>query len=78
MTDGVTPTALPPKATTNRELLALARRIERYGVQRRKLLQRVEELDGQVREAKRMFRALTDLIAGTELPGTIDRGELTT
>jgi len=54
---------LPPKETTNRELLSLARRIERYGAQRRKLLVRVDELEGQIREAKRMFRALTDLIA---------------
>jgi len=54
---------LPPKETTNRELLSLARRIERYSVQRRKLLERVEQLEGQIREAKRMFRALTDLIA---------------
>lgn len=54
---------LPPKDTTNRELLSLGRRIERYSVQRRKLLVRVGELEAQIREAKRMFRALADLIA---------------
>lgn len=54
---------LPPKETTSRELLSLARRIERYGAQRRKLLARVAELDGSIREAKRLFRAVTDLIS---------------
>jgi len=66
---------LPPKETTSRELLVLARRIERYGVQRRKLLKRVVELDASVREAKRMFRAITDLIASPD-PGSADGDEL--
>lgn len=54
---------LPPKETTSRELLSLGRRIERYSAQRRKLLERVRELEGQIREAKRLFRSLADLIA---------------
>lgn len=58
---------LPPKGTTNRELLSLARRIARYGIQRRELLRKVDELDGRIKETRRMFRALTDLIAGTDV-----------
>lgn len=58
---------VPDKGTTSRELLSQARRIERYGVQRRKLLAKVEELDGRIREAKRLFRQLTELIAQPEL-----------
>lgn len=58
---------LPDKGTTNRELLTCARKIERYGAQRRKLLARVDELEGRIREAKRMFRALTDLIASPDV-----------
>jgi len=59
----------PPQATTNRELLALARRIERYGVQRRKLLARVTELEGSIRECKRLFQQLAASIAGPFITG---------
>lgn len=65
----------PPKEVTSRELLKFGRRVERLSVQRRKLLAKVAELDASIREAKRMFRQLSDLIMGTELPG-VNVGEL--
>jgi len=68
---------LPPKESSARELVSLARRIERYGVQRRKLMKRVGELDAQIREAKRMLHALTQLLAGPIVEGPSD-DELTT
>lgn len=68
---------LPPKETTSRELLALGRRIERYSAQRRRLLERVRYLEGQIIEAKRMFRSIADLIAAP-IPDTVDFDELHT
>jgi len=63
---------LPDKNTTSRELLTLARAIERRSAKRRALLKEIEELDGRIREAKRMFRALTDLITAPEPRGPDD------
>lgn len=54
---------MPPKETTARELVSLARRIERYSAQRRKLRAKLEELDGQIREARRMLNSLAELVA---------------
>lgn len=54
--------ALPPPESSSRELLRQARLIERLGVQRRAQLKRLAELDDNIRAARRMFKALTDLL----------------
>jgi len=54
--------ALPPREESSRELLRQARLVERLGRQRREQLKRLAELDVSIREARRMFRALTDLL----------------
>jgi hypothetical protein len=51
---------VPPTEVTSRELLKLARRIERSSAQRRKLLVKVAELEGSIREARRLFRQLAE------------------
>jgi len=54
---------LPPKQTATRELLLLARKIERYGAQRRKLLTKVAELEANIRQAKSLLRQLAESMA---------------
>jgi hypothetical protein len=51
---------VPSPAVSTAELLKLARRIERHAAQRRKLLAKVGELEGSIREARRMFRQLAE------------------
>jgi len=63
---------LPPKHTTSRELLRLARAIERYSRQRRGLLAKVEELDNNIKAAKAMFRRLADLLAAPVVAAVVD------
>jgi len=59
--------ALPPREESSRELMRQARLVERLGRQRREQLKRLEALDASIREARRMFRALTDLLM-TQVP----------
>ena len=66
MTDQVTPRGAPLAGESSKELLRLARSIERLGVQRRKFLARVVELEARIREARRLFNQLAQSI-GSEL-----------
>ncbi len=52
----------PPVEVSSRELLKLARRIERQSAQRRKFLAKVAELEGSIREARRLFRQLAEAL----------------
>jgi len=66
--------ALPPKDSTSRELMRQARLVERLSVQRREQLKRLAELEHSIREAKRIFRQLAELL-GAPLPDALPPGE---
>jgi hypothetical protein len=67
--------AVPGNELTSRELLKLARRIERDSRRRRELLKRVAELEGSIREARRLFRQLADQLGvEVEPPSKLDAG----
>lgn len=70
------PSGAPSFEVSARELLKLGRKVERLGVMRRRYLARVEELEGSIREARRLFRQLSEALM---LPAAVDertaRGE---
>lgn len=63
---------------TSKELLKLARAIERRAAQRRKLLADIAELEGRIREARRMFRQLAEQLGVDQVREqlTADIGDL--
>ncbi len=66
----------PSFEVSARELLKLGRRVERLSVQRRRLFAKLEELDGSIREARRLFRQLSDaLMVPTSVDERAARGE---
>lgn len=70
------PGAAPSFEVSARELLKLGRRVERLSVLRRRYLAKLDELEGSIREARRLFRQLSDALM---VPASVDertaRGE---
>jgi hypothetical protein len=54
-------------STAEREIIRAARRLTRLQRERRALLGRLKEKDGEIRLAKRELRALTQSVTGTGL-----------
>jgi len=52
----------PSRVITSKELQRLARGMERDAALRRKLLKRVDELEGSIRAARRLFQQLVDTL----------------
>lgn len=63
----------PLKAQTTRELMKLARRIERSSARRRELVKRLAVLEAELRADKRMLKGLADSIGAPVEPiSTLD------
>lgn len=58
---------VPPASATARELMNLARQIERARAQRAKVVKRLVELDGVIRERSRLLKSLASLVAAPPL-----------
>jgi len=65
----MTDTGKPTSVVSSRELQRLARRMERDAALRRKLLKRVAELEGSIRQARRLFDQLVASVgASVDVP----------